>query len=62
MSAPRGTAAKLPIYLKQWETITADPEVLAIVKGIKIPLVQKPHQALKPVTTTTLESEKNSRH
>ena len=43
-SAPRGTAAKLPIYLKHWETITSDPEVLAIVKGVKIPFVQTPHQ------------------
>ena len=28
------------------------------MKGVKIPFVQKPHQVLKPVTTTTLESEK----
>ena len=28
------------------------------MKGVKIPFVQEPHQVLKPVTTTTSESEK----
>lgn len=48
----RSTAAKLPQYLKQWETITSDPEVLAIVKGFNIPFRQIPYQNFQPITRT----------
>ena len=41
-------AGRLKYFVKAWETLTQDPNVLSLVKGYEIPLLSKPRQQKPP--------------
>ena len=41
-------AGKLSYFLKNWKVLTSDPNILAIVKGWKLPVKGKPRQVREP--------------
>ena len=50
-SSKLATSRKVKAFLKAWEILTKDPEILEIVKGFKIPFLKNPTQERVPQTS-----------
>ena len=51
-------AGRLRFYLKNWEKLTQDPNILAIVQGYNIPFSEEPFQEVLPTTPRVNQEER----